>query len=59
MPIDVKNDYISQAVSEGLVLGSYQFNEFKTINENPFEIKSVTIVGGNKKAVQKMNSSKV
>ena len=53
MPIDAKNDYISQAVSEGLVLGSYQFNEFKTINENPFEMKSVTIIGGNKKAIEK------
>ncbi len=53
VPADAKDDYMSQAAAEGLVLGSYQFNEFKTTDDDPFEMKDATIVGGNKKAVEK------
>ena len=53
VPVDAKDDYMSQAAAEGLVLGSYQFNEFKTTDDDPFEMKDATIVGGNKKAVEK------
>ena len=30
VPKDAKENYMSQAIAEGLVLGSYQFNEYKT-----------------------------
>ena len=30
VPVDAKDDYMSQAASEGLVLGSYQFNDYMT-----------------------------
>ena len=53
IPKEAKDDYISQAAAEGLVLGSYQFNEFKTTGEKPFNIKSAIILGGNKKAITK------
>ena len=53
VPVDAKDDYMSQAAAEGLVLGSYQFNEFKTTDKDPFEMKDATIVGGNKQAVAK------
>ncbi len=53
MPVDGKDAYHSQAVAEGLVLGSYQFNEFKTDGEDNFEMADATVVGGNKKAVEK------
>lgn len=53
IPVEGKVPYFSQAVAEGLVLGSYQFNEFKTTDDNPFVIKSITIVGGHKKSVEK------
>ncbi|SVC14122.1 uncharacterized protein METZ01_LOCUS266976, partial [marine metagenome] len=51
IPKDAKDSYISQAVAEGLVLGSYQFNEFKTIEEDPFEMNSAIVIGGSKKAI--------
>ena len=53
MPVDGKENYFSQAVAEGLVLGSYQFNEFKTMDEDPFEMKGATVVGGHKTSVSK------
>ena len=53
IPKEAKDDYIFQAAAEGLVLGSYQFNEFKTTGEKPFNIKSAIILGGNKKAITK------
>ena len=53
IPKDAKDSYISQAVAEGLVLGSYQFNEFKTIEEDPFEMNSAIVIGGSKKAILK------
>ena len=53
VPVDAKDDYMSQAAAEGLMLGSYQFNEFKTTDKDPFEMKDATIVGGNKQAVAK------
>ena len=34
-----------QAMGEGLVLGSYQFLDYKTKNEKNFELKSATVIG--------------
>lgn len=53
IPVDGKEAYMSQAVAEGLILGSYQFNEFRTTDEDPFEMETATVVGGNQKAVKK------
>ena len=53
IPVDGKESYMSQAVAEGLILGSYQFNEFRTTDEDPFEMETATVVGGNQKAVKK------
>jgi len=53
LPVDGKEAYMSQAVAEGLILGSYQFNEFRTTDEDPFEMETATVVGGNQKAVKK------
>ena len=53
LPVDGKEAYMSQAVTEGLILGSYQFNEFRTTDEDPFEMETATVVGGNQKAVKK------
>ena len=39
LPIDIKDKYMHQAAVEGLVLGSYQFNELKTTDKNDFKIK--------------------
>ena len=55
LPIDIKDDYYSQAVAEGLVLGSYQFNEFKTIEKNLFTINSATIFNANKNGIERGN----
>ena len=44
-----------QAAIEGLVLGSYQFNELKTTDTNNFNIKSATIYGIRKKVIEKGN----
>ena len=38
MPIEAKDKLMSQAAAEGLVLGSYQFEEFKSNNDEAFEI---------------------
>ena len=53
IPVEAKDDYQSQATAEGLVLGSYQFNEFKTTDEDLFDMKGATIIGDNKQAVVK------
>ena len=53
IPKDAKENYMSQAIAEGLVLGSYQFNEFKTVDKDLFELKTAIILGGNKKAILK------
>ena len=53
LPVDGKEAYMSQAVTEGLILGSYQFNEFRTTDEDPFEMETATVVGGNQKDVKK------
>ena len=34
VPKDAKENYMSQAIAEGLVLGSYQFNEYKTVDKD-------------------------
>lgn len=39
----------SQALAEGLILGSYQFNDYKTKKKDElFELKKVTVCGGSK-----------
>ena len=53
LPIDAKDNYYSQAAAEGLVLGSYQFNEFKTTDKDLFEMKEAKLVGGHKPSVAK------
>jgi len=53
IPKEAKDNYFSQAVAEGLVLGSYQFNEFKSTDDKPFEMNSAIIIGGNKKSITK------
>ncbi len=57
MPKEAKNPDFAQALSEGLVLGSYQFVEFKSPEEdkdkNPFLLQSATVVGGDEKRVEK------
>jgi len=41
----LKDNYYAQSFSEGLVLGSYNFIEYKTQNKNKNKIKSVEIRG--------------
>jgi len=53
LPIEAKDNTMSQAASEGLVLGSYQFNEFKSKKDDLCELKHASIAGGNKKAVDR------
>ena len=53
VPKDAKENYMSQAIAEGLVLGSYQFNEYKTVDKDLFELNTAIILGGNKKAIMK------
>lgn len=53
MPIEAKDKLMSQAAAEGLVLGSYQFEEFKSNNDEAFEMSSASIFGGVEKAVNK------
>ncbi|MFQ6611498.1 MAG: leucyl aminopeptidase [Fidelibacterota bacterium] len=57
VPKEGKQASFSQALSEGLVLGSYQFVEFKSEEEdsekNPFLLQSAVIVGGDKKGIEK------
>tara|TARA_B100000131_G_scaffold21727_1_gene20956 strand:+ start:1775 stop:2509 length:735 start_codon:yes stop_codon:yes gene_type:complete len=53
MPIEAKDALMSQAASEGIVLGSYQFNEFKSNNDEAFELKRASIFGGVDKSIQK------
>ena len=42
-----------QAVGEGLVLGSYQFLDYKTKGKNNFELKSATVLGCTKEDITK------
>ena len=53
IPKDARDSYLYQAVAEGIVLGSYQFHEFKTVGDKPFELKNAIIIGGNRKAIIK------
>ena len=46
-------DLFSQAVGEGVILGSYQFLAYKTKKKESFELNSVTVLGGNNESVQK------
>ena len=54
MPAEVKDFASSQATAEGLVLGSYQFNEFKTTRDDISLLESASIVGGDKKSIEKL-----
>ncbi|RPH04235.1 MAG: leucyl aminopeptidase [bacterium TMED46] len=44
-------DDMCQAIAEGLVLGSYQFLDYKTKEKNIFELRSATVLGCEKEAV--------
>ena len=44
---------ICQALAEGLVLGSYQFLDYKTKEKNVFELKSATVLGSDKNEISK------
>ena len=46
-------DDMCQALAEGLVLGSYQFLDYKTKEKNIFELRSATVLGCEKEAVTK------
>ena len=47
-----KVDSFSQALAEGIVLGSYQFTVYKTQDKELFEVKSVSIINADAKAVK-------
>ena len=42
-PFKTEDDYLHQSFAEGIVLGSYQFNELKT-EDKKFDLKSLTLV---------------
>ena len=42
-----------QAMGEGLVLGSYQFNNYKTDKSKLFELDSVTVLNSESEMIQK------
>ena len=44
---------ICQALAEGLVLGSYQFLDYKTKEKNAFELKSAIVLGCDKNEISK------
>ena len=44
---------ICQALAEGLVLGSYQFLDYKTKEKNVFELRSATVLGCDKNEISK------
>ncbi len=49
----VENPLISQALAEGVVLGSYSFDRYKSKKEEAFEVEEVLIVGADENAVEK------
>ena len=53
MPSEGRDRASSQATAEGIVLGSYQFYEFKSNLEEITTLDSATIVGGNKESIEK------
>ena len=48
-----KTASFSQALAEGIVLGSYQFITYKTQDKELFEVSSASIINADTKAVQK------
>ncbi len=44
---------MTQALAEGLILGSYQFLNYKREDDDRFELESAVILGGDKVAAQK------
>ncbi|MEE8335808.1 MAG: leucyl aminopeptidase [Candidatus Neomarinimicrobiota bacterium] len=57
VPLEARSPEFSQALAEGLMLGSYQYLEHKTESEDDekkhFMLKSATLVGGRKSSVEK------
>ena len=53
MPSEGRDSASSQATAEGIVLGTYQFYEFKSNLEEITTLDSATIVGGNKESIEK------
>jgi len=57
LPVEVKKNEFSQALAEGLILGSYQFLEYKTNiktgDDKAFMLESATVVGGHKNSLVK------
>ena len=51
-PSKTEDDYLPLSFAEGIVLGSYQFNELKT-EDKKFDLKSLTLVGVEKKPCEK------
>ena len=49
----VENPTISQAIAEGLILGSYTFDRYKSKKENSHEVKEVLIWRGEEEAIKK------
>ena len=49
----VENPLVSQALAEGLILGSYSFERYKSKKEESFEVEGVSIFGGVEEAVRK------
>jgi leucyl aminopeptidase len=47
-----KTDSYSQALAEGIVLGSYQFITYKTQDKELFEVNSAVVINADAKAVQ-------
>jgi leucyl aminopeptidase len=43
----------SQAIAEGVILGSYQYLNYKTDTKDLFEVESAALLNGNKKGVDK------
>ncbi len=48
-----KKDSFSQALAEGIILGSYQFITYKTQDKELFEVKSTSVLNANSKALGK------
>lgn len=48
-----KATYYSQAIAEGIVLGSYQFIAYKTQDKDLFEVDSAIVMGANPSALEK------
>jgi len=51
---DKNEDYFSQALAEGIILGSYQFNDYITTKKDDISnLEKVTVIGGSKPSLEK------